>query len=221
MRRLVPRSWSFQQIKWRTTAATATSEALKNTNKKLKQIKVKTVPVLVLSWANQRLTVASGMTVVSISISARKRIFPSKCRTHPLKASLVIVFSVVFPVTKLCCWPVTPALLCRPSCSFSSPLPQYDSRWLTVIGHSSLSPPLPCLCYFLFPVTSHPPLLSLFIHNICVCSPHTWTVLLHPWHEVVWIFGLVSSPFIWRKSLWVSNWSEWVCAAKTWQNVTL
>ena len=110
-------------------------------------------------------------------------------------------------MTKLCCWPVTPALLCRPSCSFSSPLPQYDSRWLTVIGCSSSSPPTDlCLCFtscfrWHHPPPPPPPPPSVFTHNICVCSPHKWTVLLQT-YKVVWIsLTFVLMSFVWRTLL--------------------
>lgn len=126
------------------------------------------------------------------------QIYFPKCQTHPLKDSLVVVFSVVFPVTNLCCWPVTPALLCRPSCSFSSPLPQYDSRWLTVIGRPFFlffkffflflffppPPPPPC-----FTVTSHLPhsqhLCLLFSPTCCSRLDVKWFwIVFNP--VVVW-----------------------------------
>lgn len=55
------------------------------------------------------------------------------------------------------------------------------------------------------------PRLPVHSYNICVCFPHTWAV----WHKVVWIFGFVFIAVVWRTSLWVSNWSDWVCVVKS------
>lgn len=111
-----------------------------------------------------------------------------------------------FLMTQLCCWPVTPALLCRPSCSFSSPLPQYDSRWLTVIGcplyhHHYLVCVTSCFRWRRTPsplcslITS---VFALLTHELC---RHTL--------NLKW-FGFWLIPFVWRKCLRVTNWSGWV-----------
>lgn len=122
-----------------------------------------------------------------------------------------MIFSAVFPITKLCGWPVTPALLCRPSCSFSSPLPQYDSRWLTVIGCLLF---ITTTTFFYFIFRWHCTFPFIFTHNICVCCSHP--VLLQTWRKV---FRTVIPVFIpsclLGENLWVSNWSERVCVARS------
>lgn len=125
-----------------------------------------------------------------------------------MNGSLVTVCSVVFSVIKLCYWPVTPALLCCPSCSFSSPLPQYDSRWLTMIG----LPLYHCHRYFVTSGDIMPSPLCPLITSVFALLTHQ---LCHYKPDIKWFgfFGFI--PFVWRKSLWVSNWSEWLYIARS------
>lgn len=115
---------------------------------------------------------------------------------HLALVYLLIIFSVVFAVTKLCCWFVTPALLCRPSYSFSSPLPQYDSRWrlwlvaLVVTTTTSFV----FICCFVW----HHSLSSLFTQHLCFAL--LTQLCRYRLASFVWIDGVVEFCNLWMFS---------------------